>query len=82
MKKSACLGLIAAVEARKHLVTPSGKRIKEPLVGDVCDPVCIFEDEAKTNYWCLEFTDPHSKMGWEWLQSLTETSDTPAKEYF
>ena len=67
MKKSLILGLLGAVEARKHLVKPSGKKVTSPKVLGNCEPACIFEDDAKRNYWCFDFTDPHSKLGWEWL---------------
>ena len=50
-------------------------------MGDV-EPACVFEDDDKKNYWCLDFTDPHAKCGWEWLQELSETDDSPAREYF
>ena len=85
MKKSLVIGLVsAAVEGRKHLVRPSGRRITNPpkvCDDETCDPVCIFEDEDKKNYWCLDFKTPHSKIGWEWVQDLNETDDSPAKEY-
>ena len=85
MKKSIAVGLVtAAVEGRKHLMRPSGKRIRSPKVCATsnCEPVCIFEDDEKRNYWCLDFTDPHAKAGWEWIQDLNETDDSPALEYF
>ena len=85
MKKAIAVGLIsAAVESRKQLVKPSGKRINNPKVEATsknCDPACLFEDDDKKNYWCLDFTDPHVKMGWEWLQDFAETDDSPAREY-
>ena len=71
MNKSVIVGLIvAAAESRKHLVNSSGKRLREPKVcasGDDCDPACIFEDDDKRNYWCIDFKTPHVKVGWEWL---------------
>lgn len=83
MKKTlSALGLLTAAEGRKHLVKPSGKRIRQPRVRGDCEPACIFEDEGQRNYWCLDFDDPHCKLGWEWVQELNETDDSPAREYF
>ena len=82
MKKSIAIGLLTAAEARKHLMKSNGQRVRSPKVLGNCEPACIFEDDDKKNYWCLNFTDPHCKLGWEWLQELSETDDSPAREYF
>ena len=73
MKTSVILGLLGAVEARKHLTKVNGKRIRSPRVEGSCEPACIFEDSDKRNYWCFDFTEPHNKIGWEWIQELADT---------
>lgn len=56
--------------ARKHLARDNETRIKRPEV-ELCEPICIFEDVI--NSWCLEFTDPHLQVGWEYEQDFSET---------
>ena len=49
MKKSIAIGLLTAAEARKHLMKPSGKRVRSPKVLGNCEPACIFEDDDMRN---------------------------------
>ena len=67
------------VDARKEMVNQAGRQVGTPNVRD-CDALCIFEDIDEKNYWCLDFSTPHIKAGWEWkLTNNTEEDSTPFK---
>ena len=72
-------------EARKQLVDANEGRLKSrgsPVVGsDTCEDYCIFgrSNEEKT-YWCIAFTEPVLRTGWEYNQDAnTDASATPLK---